>query len=59
MHAQVIGVIFGAVSTLVLISWVACDCVSGVTVPGSASCNMALQCKCHFSGKVLKSLRGV
>lgn len=59
IHSQVIGVIFGAVSTLVLISWLACNCVSGVTAPGSASHNVALQCKYRFSGKVLESIRGV
>lgn len=51
--------IFGAVGTLMLISWLASNYVSRVTVPGSASHNMALQCKCHFSGKVLKSIRGM
>lgn len=51
--------IFGAVGTLMLISWLASNCVSGVIVPGSASHNMALQCKCYLSGKVLKSIRGM
>lgn len=48
---------FCAVSALVLISWLACNCVSGVAVPGSTANSMALQCKCHFSGKFLKNIR--
>lgn len=55
-HSQVIGVVFGAVSTLVLINWLACNCVSGVTAPGSASHNIALQWKYHFSGTFWKAL---